>query len=597
MPFYLHRVVGSRTVLQTVEGRTLRIGRAAGAELRFDDTAVALEHALIRKEKGGYHLTDLGSVTGTYVNGEPVSTARLSDGDEIGVGGFLLKVRRADPEDPLFLHVRSADAEPRPDAAPLAAPSADYARRYRLRRGLLSKGFLGLVVAAVALAGVAALPAARRLDLFRPGELTSFHADRIEAAACGDCHHPWRGVTDARCDACHGQGKASEAPPHHTDVMAPSRPRPASFLRTLGSRAPAEPANSATPILSSAVPCTTCHLEHQGRERLMPAGEAACLDCHRRLPLAAGVEPVFAASVPTFGEHPEIRLTLPARGGPGLRASAFVRLPVTDPAARTADPTRLRLNHAKHLAPGLLDPTAPTGRVQLACTDCHRVARAGIAPISFETDCARCHALTFDDRLPGRTVTHGPPTTVAAELFLAYLEGDRRAGSVREDVRRFLVPGWRPRSDRERAAVEEVRRAELRLYESRCAVCHEMDLAARPRPTVAEPGIPERWLAHAAFSHFDHLRLDGLACAQCHDRAAASTATADVLLPGIATCTPCHVAGARAGTTAATGFRVTPGPSSCRTCHDYHGGDRFPPAQPGAEATRVAAAVDPGASR
>lgn len=584
MAFYLHRVVGSRTVLQTVEGRTLRIGRGAGADLRFDDTAVALDHALIRKEKGGYHLTDLGSVTGTYVNGEPVSTAKLRDGDEIGVGGFLLKVRRADPEDPLFLHVRSADAEPRPDAAPLAAPTVDYARRYRLRRGLLSKGFLGLVVAAVTVAGVAALPAARRLDLFRPGDLTSFHAGRIEAAACADCHHPWQGVTDARCDACHGPGKVDEAPPHHADVMAPARTVPASFVRSGGSEEPQEEE-------AGAVPCTTCHLEHLGLDGLLPAGEAPCRSCHRELPLADGVEPVFAASVPSFARHPEIRLSLPAPDGAGLRGSGYVRVPVTDPAARRSDENPLKLNHAKHLAPGLLDPTSPTGRVQLACADCHHATRAGIAPISFETDCARCHALTFDDRLPGRTVTHGRPQAVAADLFLAYLEGDRQAGSVREDVRRFLVPGWRPRSERERAAVEEVRRAELRLYESRCTVCHVMDLSARPRPTVAVPSAPARWLPHAEFSHAEHLQLEGLECAHCHDRAATSTATADVLLPAIAACAPCHVAGAEAGTTAEAGFRITPGPSSCRTCHDYHSGAPFPPVGAAAEAPRVAAAA------
>jgi hypothetical protein len=567
MSFYLHRVVGSRTVLQTVEAHTLRIGRGAGCELRLDDTAVALDHAVIRREKGSYHLTDLGSVTGTYVNGEPVATTRLRDGDEVGIGGFLLKVSRSDPSDPLFLHVRSADAEPRPDAAPITAPVIDYARRYRLRHGFLSKGFLGLVVAVVAAAAVAVLPAARRLDVFRPGDLTSFHADRIDDAACGDCHEPWRGVTDARCEACHGEGRVAAAPPHHPEVLARS-----------GAPGSAAAASAGGPGFGhgGAVPCTSCHREHVGRDGLMPRGEAPCLACHRDLRLSPGVEPVFAASVPSFAEHPEIRLTLPAPVAGGLRGSGLVRVPVSDPAARISDRAALRLNHAKHLAPGLLDPSAPAGRVQLACADCHQVEGAGMAAISFEAHCARCHALTFDDRFPGRAVAHGPPEEVAAELFLAYLEGDRRSGSVREDVRRFLVPGRRPGSSRERAAREEVRRAELRLYESRCVVCHVMDLAARPRPAVADPGLPDSWLRHARFPHAEHLQLDGLECVHCHGGAPASTATADVLLPTIGACTPCHTTGARAGEVGPAGFPVTPGPASCRACHDYHAGNRFP---------------------
>lgn len=568
MSFYLHRIAGGRTVLETVEGRTLRVGRGAGCELRLDDTAVALEHAVIRREKGSYHLSDLGSVTGTYVNGEPVATARLRDGDEIGVGGFLLKVSRSDPSDPLFLHIRSADAEPRPGAAPLAAPEADYAASYRLRQGLLSKGVLGLVVSAVAVAALAAVPAARRLDLFRPGDLTSFHADRIAAAACGDCHEPWRGVTDARCEECHGAGRVDAAPAHHPEASAPAD--------------------------GGAVPCASCHREHAGRDGLMPAGDGACRACHGQLRLAPGVEPVFAASVPSLAEHPEIRLTLPAPEGTGsgLRDSGSVRVPVTELPARTSDRAALRLNHAKHLAPGLLDPSSPGGRVQLACADCHRPAGAGMAAVSFEAHCSRCHALTFDARFPGRSVAHGPPEEVAAELFLAYLEGDRRSGSVREDVRRFLVPGRRPESGRERAAREEVRRAELRLYESRCVVCHVMDLEAAPRPRIAEPAIPDGWLAHARFSHPEHLQIEGLECVHCHEAAAASTATADVLLPGISACTPCHTAGARAGEVAAAGHPVVPAPSSCRTCHDYHGGRRFrgepaPDASP-VESSRVA---------
>jgi len=159
--FLIHRVVGSRTVLSTVEQDTLRVGRGAGVDLRFDDTAVALEHALLRRlpdsggRAGAYEVVDLGSITGTYRNGEQVASARLADGDEIGIGGWVLKVRWSDPEDPLFLHVRTAEAEPRPDAPPVAAPRVDYAAAYRLRRGLFNKATVSLLAVGVSVVALA----------------------------------------------------------------------------------------------------------------------------------------------------------------------------------------------------------------------------------------------------------------------------------------------------------------------------------------------------------------------------------------------------------------------------------------------------------
>lgn len=554
MGFLLHRVVGSRTVLQTVDEDTLRIGRGTGCDLRFEDAAVGLEHAVIRREgdpeRSTYHLMDLGSVTGTYVDGEPVSTARLRDGSEISIGGYVLRVAHSDPEDPLFLHIRPADATPRPDARPLEAPSVDYAGAYRLRRGLLNKGFLGLSLAILAAVAVAAVPAARRLEVFRPGELASFHADRIEAAACSDCHVPWRGVSDARCNACHGPEALDHAPAHHPDALA---------------------------ALGGLPPCTRCHVEHTGREDLTPAGDAACVECHRDLPLSADIEPLFATRITAFGsDHPELHVTVPGEAGSGLRSSPFRRLPVTDPEARRADPTRLRLNHAKHLEPGL---TSPEGRVQLACRDCHAPAGEELAPVSFEAHCARCHALTFDDRYPDTEAPHEGPEALAAFLYRLYLEEDRGPGSVREDLIRRLVRGSDPPPGlTERAAAEEVRRAELRLYENACVTCHVMDLEAEPRPTVASPDVPATWLPYARFPHGDHLELPGVTCDGCHREARSSTETADLLLPGIASCTPCHRAGAQdEPTEASAGSRVTPGPSGCRTCHDHHSGSRFPP--------------------
>jgi hypothetical protein len=547
--FYIHRVVGSRTVLTSVEREALRIGRGAGADLRFEDTAVALEHALIRQGAGGgYEIHDLGSVTGTYVNGEQVASARLADGDEIGVGGWLLRVRRSDPEDPLFLHVRPAEAEPRPDAAPVAVPRVDYAGSYRLRRGLLNKPFLALAGCLAALLAVAALPAVRQLDAFRPGELTSFHDEEaIEASSCSACHTPFLGVSDARCQDCHGPGGRDETPAHRSAAVA-----------------------------GRSLRCTACHLEHLGTDGLTAAGDDRCIDCHRDLERAVGASeaaPAFARSVTSFaGDHPELALTV-------VESGVARRVLVTDPALRRADPTVVRMNHAKHLKPDLV---TLNGRETLTCERCHRPATAedgaptGLMPIRFDAVCAECHALTFDDRYPDLTAPHGAPEELRGFLYAVYQDREMSDVSV-PDRRRGVLPDP-GRRDFEPRLLQEAIEAENRLYQQKCLQCHRIDLAATPYPEVEPPRIPDRWFPHGRFDHADHAapRVEGLECADCHAGARTSETAADLLLPGIASCTPCH-GGAR---TAAAGvdppFPVTPGPSGCRTCHVYHSRADFP---------------------
>ena len=66
------------------------IGRDDSADVILDDPGISRQHSEIRVTYDGPHLVatlrDLGSTNGTYVNGDPVSRARLIDGDRITVG-------------------------------------------------------------------------------------------------------------------------------------------------------------------------------------------------------------------------------------------------------------------------------------------------------------------------------------------------------------------------------------------------------------------------------------------------------------------------------------------------------------------------------
>jgi two-component system, cell cycle response regulator len=69
----------------------VEIGRSGECALAIKDDGVSRRHARIKRIFGLYFVSDLESANGTFVNGQRVSMAQLSDGDQIRVGGSTLK--------------------------------------------------------------------------------------------------------------------------------------------------------------------------------------------------------------------------------------------------------------------------------------------------------------------------------------------------------------------------------------------------------------------------------------------------------------------------------------------------------------------------
>jgi hypothetical protein len=543
--------------LRSVGGDVLRIGRGTNAELRFDDPAVALEHARIERRgegaEAGVFVVDLGSVTGTYVGGEAVRETRLGDGDVVGVGGHRLRVRfqgtgSGAAADLVVVTVEAVeevaqDAAPPPDAGTPAARGrgtpvgpvveaapVDYVRAYRLRRPLLSKTSLAVLLLAAVLAALAWVVVSGTTPAFRPGSLAAAHQREISAWNCAACHRPWRGAADALCGDCHGANQIVHQ---------------AAQVRTPG--------------------CTGCHLEHQGKERIQVVTDGDCTVCHAALEVAPGATPRFATEIPSFAAHPELAVTT-ADGR---------RLRLDTEEARHADATALLLNHAKHLAPNLLSPEAPGGRETLDCRSCHQLALnepgsavAGafedLVPVSYELHCARCHRLDFD---PAHApAPHEPPATLHNYVRGVYLNEGQAVQSLLETRQRAVQNLPRSRAS-QRSLEQRATNAEYDLYRLRCTLCHQIDLKATPLPLVTPPAVPTDWLPYSHFSHATHVPLDAALnperpCVGCHPSAATSTATADVLLPSMSVCQPCH------GETAAS--REQRARSRCIDCHSYH---------------------------
>jgi pSer/pThr/pTyr-binding forkhead associated (FHA) protein len=73
-----------------LDGERMTIGRRPDSDVFLDDVTVSRDHALIVRRSGEYHLDDLGSLNGTYVNRRRIESHHLADGDELQVGKYKL---------------------------------------------------------------------------------------------------------------------------------------------------------------------------------------------------------------------------------------------------------------------------------------------------------------------------------------------------------------------------------------------------------------------------------------------------------------------------------------------------------------------------
>jgi hypothetical protein len=480
---------------------------------------------------------------------------------------------------------------PAPSQPPqLRAPAVDYLRALSLRRPFFNKALLALVLALGTAAVLLSLPSTGKATAFEPGRVRLAHAD----SSCASCHTPWRGPDPALCSDCHDQQREKGGIHQQSQAFTP--------------------------------PCTSCHPEHRGSDRVASVSDATCASCHADLQLKPGAEPLFARHVSSFvGDHPEFSVALPGRK----------RQLLAEAVAQRSDPTRLKFNHQRHLRPQL--PTPSGRRVQLGCQDCHRLAavpaaaaaggqtaprRAGtqqpaggqeqpagpllsataIVPVTYADSCTTsgCHPLTFDNRRPDQVAPHADPQRVREFLVSVYSDKRGANESVGDQYRR-LVRGAQPREiDYGGQAQGAVVLAERYLYGTACKECHLVNTNARPVPTVEKTGIPQRWLRNARFSHLDHQASE---CSLCHAGAAASTVAADVLLPPIAVCRTCHGGSAQvvAGTAQPRAGTAPAAPTDCLSCHRYHP-DSPNPAQtalppPAARAAAMARAPSKPAAR
>lgn len=131
------------------------IGRDETADISLQDPEMSRRHVRISWQEGRYILEDLNSTNGTFLNDTRVTaTQRLSPGDEIRMGQYVLEFQaQAEPVPPQPA-AAPAEAAPPPASAPAPATAEEEPQKGGSRCLLWGCGCLVLLAMLVVIAAV-----------------------------------------------------------------------------------------------------------------------------------------------------------------------------------------------------------------------------------------------------------------------------------------------------------------------------------------------------------------------------------------------------------------------------------------------------------
>jgi hypothetical protein len=431
--------------------------------------------------------------------------------------------------------------------------------QYFKRPNLIKRWRLYLTIGLVVLAAgwVAYAAVSKNQKVYTKGPLSSAHA--VLTTSCDVCHvrdASYRAsVPDKACLACH------DAPTHnHLQTFTPT--------------------------------CGSCHVEHSGKAHLAEVASSGCTQCHGDLKTTDGSQTVNPHIGGFDKHHPQFAAVKEGQKDPGT----------------------INFSHAKHLAATTRNLNGP---VQLVCQDCHRPTNtlgpwpnsvaviqpasqqpltvgvsdsqqrkrrsvesgggAYMTAIKYVNQCAACHPLQFDKLIPD-PAPHDKPEVIHAFIMKKYADyiaqhpGDvkLRVGDINTDTplgydntESVLRPTRTELSPLPKSAAEWVSQrtaaAENLLWMKNCKICHlSTEHDAPGLPQSVKGVIPSRWFPHAEFDHQAHRMLT---CPACHAGIATSQKSADVNIPKIELCRPCHKEAGPAKQAAQ---------GNCYECHSYH---------------------------
>ncbi|HEX6812513.1 MAG TPA: FHA domain-containing protein [Planctomycetota bacterium] len=356
-------------------------GARTGCDVVLDDPVVAARHCRMSFEDG-FVVRDLGSVTGTWVDGKQARpSAAITDGSEIviGISKLVASVQSRDGVNTLVLDLqRNVFWWKRPgkgvfDNDPDAMVRAEVGfGRFRA----LEVGNRFAIVLALVLLVASAFVSTVMEPLADPGPLLPQHALVAEVAGGAAPPSPafaaaGRLVHEQGCDVCHSTGAGTPARnclQCHKDIRDPADPATWRHPYLRDGELGALPGMNAGEAF-----CTVCHQDHQGGEFLKPASDQLVGRCERC--------------------HSEGNAPLDEQGKKDLKQRLVANVPVTAPPQGKHPLATYRFPHDVHLGK------------QIACAICHEVDPAAkerfaagassadnddFAETPFEI-CASCH--------------------------------------------------------------------------------------------------------------------------------------------------------------------------------------------------------------
>ena len=585
-----------------IDDDLLRIGRDPEMDIRLNDLAVALKHAVIERISAGQLGVNAEQGLTVVLNGRSTNFGKinLAKGGDIKIASHLLRIMPTPPDSQdIAIDVEKiTDSDVRLDkSAEKEFSLVSVLPSKRATAYVLSIAILGLFLAwpvmnyferrdqpmtpAMA-ATLAAGGAGAAAGGFHPdstwssGKLSLAHTGLEQN--CKACHvNAFEAVRDESCKTCH------ETTHDHADPFRIARAQPDLDQWGRVKLAFQETFN---------IPpgrCVECHTEHEGRTQMAATAQRFCSDCHQTL--KEKLPDTRLANAGDFEDsHPQFQPAVLTRWN-GER-------PVLQRVSLDANPrenSNLKFPHDMHLSTtnGVAQMARRLGRdygfgEALACKDCHDSDPTGtrFQPVSMEEDCQMCHSLGLQT-IGGtvRLLPHGEPEQVVADIRAFYgSTGPYRPAGLPIAQYSRQRPGdvnfIRRAQDaaRGRAAVPMRTEAMVRTTFSNEGVCGECHTAtfAGGQPKIAPVAFPVRYMHKGWFDHRPHQTVElrngqiatgQQACVACH-AATASNASADLLLPPLQTPANSTIMGCRDCHGGETTSKAVP--SGCAMCHDYH---------------------------
>ncbi|MBL8803937.1 MAG: FHA domain-containing protein [Planctomycetes bacterium] len=530
---------------------SIEVGARSSCALVLNDPVVAERHCALHRENGRFWVEDLGSVTGTWVNGAELSGRReLASGDGIVLGVSRLSVQiEAGADGPLLelrveeasFHYRRAGPDnykgPREswvvsDADRWVQSEVRFGRIPAVRRAAWAGALLGLI-GAVALF---ATDAGQRW--LQPAPLAGNHGRVIQD--CAQCHEHGRPGAVATCVMCH----ANLFPRSHPFMDGERE-------LALAERGIAAPDNA----------CLMCHPTHhqtQPLELAANADEAALraafgapareLARARMAELSADANDALCATCHTQPPSSQSDATL-ARV---LELAADPRLATVGEAFTSHAYGFERFSHAKHLG----------AKPSMDCAVCHQPLEqdggdgAEFASVSFE-HCASCHVESPElaRNVPERAeMVRASRSALAARgggiVALSWHGSDSGkctqchaktnekplARVERESVAHSFELRSRSHSDQARALAGHPRQD--------CAKCHADAQTLAGGETLARPFLHGAHVATLFPKNAAETAESASHCVECHAGQWDSTSTAQSTSVALeSACQQCHGAG------------------------------------------------------